>query len=257
MSHTPKRTHHGRTIDTTVRINTTPDQAWTAWADPQAIANWFVDRAEGVAAPGEVMTWFFDTFNYRQPVPVLDAQPGEVFVIGSGDEPGPHGIPYLMEILIERDAGGATVVRLLNSGFSPDAKFDEEFEGVVSGWTMALATLKYWLEQHPGARRTHLLSMAPAQYDWATLTPLFATPQGRQWLEPMLSSHAPTLADTGREVLLACPARAAVIGLKAFRMGRQSMVALDFSSWADDPGVNADIGSELPLALERLKRALS
>jgi uncharacterized protein YndB with AHSA1/START domain len=62
---TPRK-HHGRLIDTSIRIETTPDRAWSAWTDPQAIANWFVDRAEGTAAPGEVMTWFFDTFHYRQ-----------------------------------------------------------------------------------------------------------------------------------------------------------------------------------------------
>ena len=39
----------GRVIDTSVSIDTTPERAWNAWADPQQIANWFVDRAEGVA----------------------------------------------------------------------------------------------------------------------------------------------------------------------------------------------------------------
>ena len=52
------RKHHGRIIDTSIRIKTTPMRAWEAWADPQLIANWFVDRAEGAAVAGGTMKWF-------------------------------------------------------------------------------------------------------------------------------------------------------------------------------------------------------
>jgi uncharacterized protein YndB with AHSA1/START domain len=256
MTSKVQRKHHGRLIDTSVRIDTTTDRAWSAWTDPQEIANWFVDRAEGSAAPGEVMTWFFDTFNYRQPVPVIEAQPGSTFVIGSGDTPGPQGLPYLLEILIERD-GGSTVVRLLNSGFSPDAKFDDEFEGVVSGWKMALGTLKYWLEHHDRVKRTHALVIEPAQYEWSALTALFTTREGRRrWLEPSLPADAATLVDTGREVLLAWPQRQGVVGLKAFRMGPQPVVALELSSWPTPAQQPLDLRAELHASLIRLKAVL-
>lgn len=255
MSDKPQRPHHGRTIDTAIRINTTPERAWSAWANPEDIAKWFVDRAEGVAAPGEVMTWFFDTFNYRLPVPIIEAERGRTFVTGSGEHPGPHGLPYLMEITITRDAG-TTVVRLLNSGFSQDAKFDDEFEGVVSGWKMALATMKYWLENHADARRSHTLVIEPAAYTWDALKTLFATREGRRWLEPTLSADAAVLVNSGREVLLAWPERGGVLGLKAFRMGPQTVVGLDFSSWTAEPGSHNHIGDELRSALARLKTAL-
>jgi uncharacterized protein YndB with AHSA1/START domain len=256
MSSKRPRPHHGRVIDTAIRVDTTPERAWEAWADPQQIANWFVDRAEGTAAPGEVMTWFFDTFNYRLPIPIVEAEPGKTFVTGSGDQPGPQGLPYLLEITITQDAG-TTVVRLLNSGFSPDAKFDDEFDGVVSGWKMALATMKHWLEQYYGARRTHTLAIEPATYTWESLSPLFQTVDGRAgWLAPTLSSDAAPLVATGREVLLPWPERDGVLGLKAFRMGPQSVVALDFSSWRGDSTPQANIGSDLDAALKRLQLAL-
>jgi uncharacterized protein YndB with AHSA1/START domain len=240
-----KRKHHGRTIDTSIRIKTTPMRVWQAWADPQQIANWFVDRAEGVATPGEVMTWFFDTFNFRQPVPIVEANPGETFVIGSGDAPGPQGHPYLMEITISKEQGD-TVVRLVNSGFSEDAKFDDEYEGVVSGWKMALATMKQWLERYPNSRRTHRIVMEPSTYTYEKLRPLFHTVEGRRrWLEPAGNANAEVLADTGREVLLAWDECDGVVGLKAFRMGPQPMLALDASTW-----------SEAPVALDEIERAL-
>jgi hypothetical protein len=160
-----------------------------------------------------------------------------------------------MEITITRD-GGTTLVRLVNSGFSPDAAFDDEFEGVVSGWKMALATMKHWLEQHDGARRSHELVIEPVAFTWERLRPLFNTAGGRrQWLEPMLAADAETLVDSGREVLLAWPARRGVLGLKAFRMGPQTVVALDFSAWGTQSGTE-DIPAELQGALLRLKGAI-
>jgi uncharacterized protein YndB with AHSA1/START domain len=252
-TNTPRK-HRGRVIDTSVRINTSPERAWLAWADPEHIANWFVDRAEGKAALGEVMTWFFDAFNYRMPVPILEAIPGQTFVTGSGDAPGPQGLPYLMEITISRE-GGDTKIRLVNSGFSHDARFDDEFEGVVSGWEMALATLKYWLEHHAEARRTRQIVIEPADYTWPALQRLFRSVDGRKgWIEPLLPATAPVLADTGREVLLAWPSHAAVVGLKAFRMGPQPVVALDVSTWA--PEAAAVDQTPFREALTRLKAAL-
>jgi hypothetical protein len=204
------------------------------------------------------MTWFFDTFNFRLPVPIVEAERGRTFVTGSGDQPGPQGLPYLMEITIARE-GGATVVHLLNSGFSPDANFDDEFEGVVSGWKMALATMKYWLEHHDGARRTHTLVIEPASYTWEQLRPLLGTVEGRRrWLEPLLPADAESLVDTGREVLLAWPAVEGVMGLKAFRMGPQTVVALDLSTWSRKPDAQAQQPeADLRAALQRLTSALS
>jgi uncharacterized protein YndB with AHSA1/START domain len=251
MSDTPRK-HHGRIIDTEIRINTSPMRAWQAWADPEHIANWFVDRAEGRAKPGEEMIWFFDTFNYRQAVPIVEADPGKTFVVGSGDRPGPHGIPYLMEITITRQSG-TTTMRLLNSGFSEDAKFDDEFEGVVSGWKGALATLKQWLERYPERRRTHRIVMQPATYTLDALRPWFHTADGRrQWLPDVVPADSRVLADTGREVLLDWEEHEAVIGLKAFQMGPQRMVALDVSTWAQTPNALLDVVPELQGALSRL-----
>ena len=257
MTVSARRTRHGRTIEAEVRIKTTPDRAWEAWANPDQIANWFVDRAEGRAAPGEVMTWMFDAFNYRQPVPIQEATPGDTLVIGSGDQPGPQGHPYMLEITVAAERG-ETILRLVNSGFREDASFDDEFDGVVSGWTLALATLKQWLERYPDARRSHRIVFEPAVYTLDQLRPHFATAEGRRrWLEPLLAADAPVLADTGREVLLAWDARAGVLGLKAFRMGPQRMLALDASVWSDRPADPSALDGELREALARLRHALA
>jgi hypothetical protein len=63
------------------------------------------------------------------------------------------------------------------------------------------------------------------------------------------------LVETRREVLLAWPQHAAVLGLKAFRMGPQSVVALDFSAWGANIDLN-DMTSRLRQALTQLKSSL-
>ena len=253
---TTTRKHHGRLIDTEIRIDATPMRVWQAWADPQHIANWFVDRAEGIAAPGEVMRWFFDTFNLAMDVPIVEADPGKTFVTGGGETPGPHGIPFLMEITITKQAG-MTTMRLVNSGFSPDAKFDDEYDGVVSGWKCALATMKQWLERYPDYHRTHRIVLQPASYTWESLRPWFHTADGRRrWLEPAVPTDARVLVDSGREVLLEWPSENAVVGVKAFRMGPSQMIGLDLSTWNDGPRNLDTLGDALNQALLRLSPLL-
>ena len=250
------RTHHGRIIDLSIRLDAAPQRVWDAWADPEQIANWFVDRANGTAAAGEVMTWFFESFNYRQPVPIVEAEPGKSFVVGSGDVPGPHGHPYLMEIAIAREAG-ATTLRLVNSGFSEDASFDDEYGGVVSGWQLALRTLKHWLEHYPERTRAHRLVMQPAAYTWDILHSFLHTSEGRRlWLDEMLPGDARPLIDTGREVLLEWLELEGVLGLKAFAMGPRKMLALDFSTWADRSVELDETAHDMKAALQRLVRTI-
>lgn len=45
--------HKGRVLRAEIETSATPQQAWEAWADPEKIAHWFVDRATGEARPAE------------------------------------------------------------------------------------------------------------------------------------------------------------------------------------------------------------
>ncbi len=247
------RKHHGRVIDTSVRLNTTPMKAWEAWADPQQIANWFVDRASGEAKPGGTMKWFFDAFNYALDIPIVEAEPGRTFVTGGGPQPGPDGLPYLMEITIEKD-GDATVMNLVNSGFSERPEKDGSFRDTESGWKCALATMKVWLERYPDLRRRRTILMRPAPHTPARLHSLYATAEGRgQWLGPEIPFDGDILADTGTEVLLDWPAERAALGLKSFGMGPQQMVALDLSQWSESGAEITDASrARLERALDRL-----
>jgi uncharacterized protein YndB with AHSA1/START domain len=263
------RKHHGRCIRAQVKIAAPADDVYRAWADPEHIAQWFVDRAEGTCTPGEVMTWIFDAFRMRLPIPILEAEPGKRIVTGS--EAGVAGpLPVLMEVDIETVDGG-TMLRLVSSGFSEDPDKSGDGDGVQSGWEMALATLKYWLEHGRPTGRLHHLGVRPTSASWPTLCALYAGADGlARWLDDV---RAPTtlaagdrisatlagapltgavLAHTGREVLVEWTELGGVIGLKAFAMGPARAVALDLRAWGT---TSPAIASTIESAMERLVAA--
>jgi len=246
------RKHHGRRIETTFRIKSTPQRVWEAWADPQHIANWFVDRAEGVGRAGTTMRWFFDTFGYVMDIPVIEAEPGKSFVVGGDD--GPDGMPYLMEITITKD-GGETVMNLVNSGFSEDPKKKDTFEGTVSGWQHALTQMKVWLERYPTRMRHHDLVVRPTDVSPERIRAQFGAAEARsRWLAPDLPADGEVLCDTGAEVMLAHSD--GVLALKSFAMGPRRMIGLDWSVWLPDGAAPGDAKPRLTLALDRLQRLL-
>lgn len=247
------RKHHGRVIETSIQVTSPPHKVWEAWADPQHIANWFVDRAEGEARAGSTMKWFFEAFNYALDIPIIEAEPGRTFVTGGGPSPGPDGLPYLLEITIQKN-GDATVLNLVNSGFSEQPAKAGRFRDTESGWKCALLTLKFWLERYPALRRRRTIVMQPSTHTPARLHALYATPQDRrQWLAPDLPADGEMLLDTGTEVMLDWPSERALLGLKSFEMGPKPMVALDLSQWsATGAEIADDTRARLHRALDRL-----
>jgi uncharacterized protein YndB with AHSA1/START domain len=258
--------HKGSLIRAEIETSATPQQAWEAWADPEKIAQWFVDRASGEAKPGGTITWFFDNFGYVLPYKVLDAVPGSLFVLKWDPPQGDSGI---LEVRIER-RGGATVVRLINSGFRDDAQWKEEYEGVVSGWQMSLAILKHYLENHFGRKKTSLLIMRPASFEFGQLLPYFQeAPKLSQWLAQSGSigkSGEPVHLDlrdggklTGRvltvtkwEVAISWEEIGGTLELKGFKMGPQRVVGVRCFSWKLGANEAKNLEAPLSKAVERL-----
>ena len=145
---------------------------------------------------------------------------------------------------------------------------------------MALATLKHQLERHSGRRRVRRFVMRPARFEYEEVVPLFTTAEGlRRWLAPGAElSPAPAevgsrvrvpaseelpvglrgevLARTPWEVLLSWTELDGVLGLKAFKMGEDRAVALDFSAWPEE-GREAAVGDDLRAALDRAVERLA
>lgn len=268
--------HQGRRIEQELDLAADADRVWHAWADPQQIAQWFVDRADGFAEPGRVVKWYFEAMQVEVPQPVVEAEPGRSFV--TAGEYG--GRAWMLEVLLQQQAKGHTRLRLINSGFDGSTDADEQVEGIASGWQMALHTLKRWLERHAdaGGRRGHAFVAQPASapFAFARLLPLLTTADGlSRWLGRAASAGelqrgstvqidldgggrlaGEVLCRTAREVLLSWPERQGVLGLKAFAQGPMQVLALDASSWAGQ-GALVDAEAWARPALQRLAAALA
>jgi uncharacterized protein YndB with AHSA1/START domain len=260
--------HKGRIIRAEIRTKATPQQAYDAWADPEKIAHWFPDRAEGKAEPGGTITWIFDKFNYRIPYEVLNALPAEKFAIRWNPPPGMNA--GVLEVTISKE-GGETVIRLVNSGFREGAEWDEEFEGTDSGWRIALALLKHYLENYFGIPRESFLIMRPAEFSFDHAIQFQRTAAGlRKWLTKSGEygevgeyfalelneggkASGRVLAKTKRETTLGWDEIHGVLELKAFSMGPQKMLCVRGCGW----GLSAEKAKELEGQMERAVQRLA
>jgi uncharacterized protein YndB with AHSA1/START domain len=259
-----------------MRTTATPEQVYEAWADPVKISQWFTDNARGEATPGSTMYWIFEKFGYEIPYEVVDAVPGKLFSLG-GELPGRP--PFLLEIVIERQRG-ETVLRLVNSGFLEGGKWDDEFEGVSSGWETALGLLRYYLERHFGEPKRTFLAIEPAQFSMADILRWYTEPDLlTEWLvrdaagvripsnvgQPVTipvaddAGHLITgelLAITRRELAVSWVGEDVVLELKAFTMGPGPVVAVRGTGWRVDPERFASIERAMSAALKRLAKRL-
>ncbi len=263
-----ERTHRGRRLEVRMRTRATPEQVWDAWTDPEKIAHWFVDRARGKPEVGTTFTWIFEKFGYEIPYEVVVAEPGRRFALGGE---APKSGPFLLEVTIARE-GGETVVTLVNSGFLDGSQWDEEYQGIVSGWTQALAILKHYLENYAGRPKQALLVMEPAAYEYARLLPFYATEEGLdRWLTTSASIGGVgescalrlpggrsltgrVISKTGWEVALSCEEVDGVLELKGFRAGPGRVVAARLLSWGAP--LSPEWEESLQAALQRLSAAL-
>ena len=260
----------GRIIQKEMITRATPQQVWEAWADPKKVPQWFTDGAEGEAKAGGSMTWIFDKFDYRFTYEVLEARPEERLVL-TATLPGRS--PVLFEIDIEQ-AGGRTVLKLVQSGFGEGAEWDDEYQGVNSGWTTALAVLNHYLENYFGRSRHHALAMLPAEYTSSQLRPFYREERNLvRWLTQAGGIGDPgtdyeltlengdkmageVLADTGTEAQLSWPAIEGAVAMKAFSLGPQKVLGVDVSTWGAKDRLD-EIEPAMESSLERLKSALA
>lgn len=248
---------------------TTPERAWRAWADPEIIAGWFADRAEGNPVPGGQLVHVFESFGEAR-YEVVEAEPGERLVLRGHL----HGTDFEQRIEVEPE-GDQTRIRLIHSGFDASAELGEEFKGIDSGWKLALAILRHYLEHHFGRSKQSLFRMRPAPFDFDTHAALFREPEGLdRWLtktsRPIRSGQpvelelwdgrpldGSVLADSGREIALTWPEIDGTLELKAFAMGPAGpAIGLRAITWSSDGTKAAGLGPWLDTTLDRLAKVV-
>lgn len=267
MSSKPDSDSQGWKDTRTLRVRATPQQLWEAWAEPERLKAWFPDDARGTPEPGGEIVHVWEAFGFEVPHKVIEAEPGRLLVL---EAHAPHGVPFRQQIHVEQD-GDETVLRLVHSGFGDDADWGDEYEGIDSGWKMAFALLRLYLEHYRDRTRESFTLMRPASFDPAEVYRLFSTDQGlSRWLGEASGMgtvgseltvtlpggdtlSGPVLAATGLEVCLAWEELEGALELKAFSMGPdQQCLSLRGHTWHADPSRIEHAREHASAALERL-----
>lgn len=150
----------GRAIRVAVEIAASPDAVWKALTDPTELARWFPLEATVTPGRGGRVRW-----SWGDPIvaesTVQTWEPDQRLVLVEQTMLGEHVSPgekataagRVMEFTLESREGG-TILRLVHSGFSSDADWENELhDGVRRGWTFELRALRHYLEEHRGERR--------------------------------------------------------------------------------------------------------
>lgn len=179
MSHQPST----RTIETEIAIEATPERVWKALTDAVELTRWF--PLEAGVEPGEggkiLLSWGANMeglsrirvwephrhlqTSWMEPTERMkasgkDAPAGSTANLAAGGEwPGDK---LIVDYFLEAE-GGKTVLRLVHSGFSADARWDNEFDSHRRGWNYELRSLRHYLERHAGRQRKMVWLRAPLQ----------------------------------------------------------------------------------------------
>lgn len=272
MSDEAEFEHSGRLIEDEVRIEASPEDVYRAWADPETITAWFLGRMEGRMEEGETVEWYWDESDPGMTHRVVVAEPPHRLVTRMEL---PQGVSYL-EVTIEQE-GGHSVLRLVQSGFGEGPEWDDEYEGMLSGWMIALAILKFFAERYFGRKRREIVVLADASFDREEILELQRSEGGlSRWLT---RSGAPgeevgkpvrlvlengrtltgtVLRNTSQETLWSWDEIEGVVELKAFRGAAWgSKVGIRISSWMETAADLAELEGWLTSVVGKLASVLT
>lgn len=131
-----------------------PQDVWRALTDPEEIANWFSLRArvEG-KVNGEIQFDWKPLFDFEWIDRITIWEPDKRLAFAPRPETvAKEGLDYLCEFVITTGKG-KTKLTMVHSGFSTDAKWDDEFDSYFGGWNYELFSLSHYLTHHFGKQR--------------------------------------------------------------------------------------------------------
>jgi uncharacterized protein YndB with AHSA1/START domain len=144
-----------RSHESVIEIKATPEEVFRALTEPGEIVKWFgpearVDPRVGGEyyiswGPGMDMTKIISAW---EPGAHFGVSSGRSIAYSSKGQPVETGVTQIIGVdyYIEAAGDGVTRLRLVQSGFGEGAAWDDEFEGIKTGWAEFLKKLKEVLE---------------------------------------------------------------------------------------------------------------
>ncbi len=142
-------------LEKAIRVDAPIETVWKAISDGKEMARWFtldarITPGTGTEDAGRIWLSFGPGMEGEAPLAAFDEHRRLGWVEDHGS-----GRRMTVDFHLEPAEGG-TVVRLVQSGFGPEASWDDYYDGVDGGWTYFLMNLKHYVEHHWGAPRENV-----------------------------------------------------------------------------------------------------
>lgn len=142
-----------RSIELSREVEATPEEVWEMLTTSEGLSSWFPLEAR-VAEGGEGTVWLSWGPGCEGEAPIHIWEPGRRFGWTEDYGKTPEGVPIKVGVDFHIEtADGSTVVRLVQSGLSADAQWDEMYDALVDGWTYFLFNLFHYFRRHKGKAR--------------------------------------------------------------------------------------------------------
>ena len=195
---TDDREKNPRAFEMTIDIDAPPGAVWDALTKAEELVRWFPLDARVEPGAGGSMTWSWgdmwsgtmriDAWEPERLLRLIDEQ-ARPYDVDGGQSVAPGTTParVALEMTLETHQG-KTRVRLVHSGFGHGAAWDDELDGVSSGWQFELRSLRHYLERHRGRERhaawAHTGIARPIADVWSRLVSADGFPIGASVLQP-------------------------------------------------------------------------
>lgn len=160
-----------RSVQAEVEVPGTPEEVWQAISTGPGISAWFVPSAVEERAGGRVTCSFGPGMDSESTI--TEWQPPHRFSADSRDNMGPGDPTIATEWIVEAQAGGTCIVRVVHSWFTEKDDWDGQFIGHAYGWLSFFRTLKLYLDQFSGQPSAPAqvmgVSQEPKEPAWASL----------------------------------------------------------------------------------------
>ncbi len=174
-----------RDIELSVELDASPEDVFRAVTDGTEIAKWLAPEARSTPPDGEkkgsIWISWGEGWSVEHEVEIWEAPKRVRHPSGKNAE---TKAPLYADWSIEAREGGKTTLRLVHSGFSTGADWDNEYDSHERGWRLMLQNLRHYFARHSHEPTKHVAFMSkvesPRSAMWPTLLGKFgfsATPK--------------------------------------------------------------------------------
>src|SRR5262249_54193368 len=161
---TTMTTKNTRDIVLSVELDASPEDVFRAVTDGTELAKWLAPEAR-VTAPeggkkGSIWISWGEGMSVENEIEILDAPKRFRHPSGKNAE---TKAPLYADWSIEAREGGKTTLRLVHSGFSAGADWDNEYEAHARGWRLMLQNLRHYFARHAHQPAAHLPFMSKVE----------------------------------------------------------------------------------------------